>query len=970
MPTRMARPSSQMVVLAITLFSLDFAAAQAGRYNSTSLLRVLSTSWEGSGYYEGLMQPLYLHRPEETLTFEDCLPRTGTPSRCPVELMTLELSNEPPPDATEANLNFTMMIWGDVFISSPTAEGFFGMPEKCNYVRNHTIHAEFNASSLEVVFTILATTSDLEECTMSSADQQAPGQRCGGGSCYPDLNGKQFYGLFRIQENVAVPAVDPFTAPYQLDLTLQFPYKHQGSNSWSGYRQIIQENFLPIEETILPDVSAMATDFGDDGRGQIFMYSLTPSPNAWRPRDWFRDRKPYILGATPNYGPEEGGPVVTITGVEFPLLDSQLMNASIVLEHDGEGGQERECCETRRLSDTMVTCKLPRVSCLNEQSPINDCPKPGEVFQNQTVSFSIRPNVQGAQGELLPGEKDDFLQYEGTWVLEDNDVYGGRFVQPADRIPGERHIAQVSQETASTTGCCPVCPAGNMNPACQITISRAPDSPGIYEVTIPSFMSPGSETNPPGICDRATSGRNTSFLAAIERSTDPEGFTPPVPLSITSCIAQDGVCRTVPRISIRETCKQLVWSTGAIRSELPPGQTVEIHEWITNRACDRRMRCIAGRCAWTHLARNPSGNVLQRRTASPQIALEIDYKNTRLDPKLFLNELAPLVGAPDQNRLQVLEFSDGAGRALSTGGSREFQLSDPVQCLPDAPAEACAKFMLSIYVVSDGPNRPDFSVVLGNLTDRAGAQTGDPDLRRLNLGRICIDKSTDPASVVAGIASDCIRIQYPGVLQFEVIDGSIDRRVKEEVWAFARLGVTRTGGSDLGVTVDYRTYDTDLLPLTGQNETRPVAGVDGYFARGSCLGPENCAGLGQDYMSKIGQLRWVEGDSATKHIIIPIYADDITEESETFKVRIFDVVNATDITETATVTIAGINNTPTPRYIQNMQQIIGAVCGAATAVPCALFAARLIRSLRRGADTKKHRTVGKKEEGEGKMAAM
>lgn len=55
----------------------------------------------------------------------------------------------------------------------------------------------------------------------------------------------------------------------------------------------------------------------------------------------------------------------------------------------------------------------------------------------------------------------------------------------------------------------------------------------------------------------------------------------------------------------------------------------------------------------THLARNPSGNVLQRRTASPQIALEIDYKNTRLDPKLFLNELAPLVGAPDQNRLQV-----------------------------------------------------------------------------------------------------------------------------------------------------------------------------------------------------------------------------------------------------------------------------------------------------------------------------
>eukprot|EP00961_Rhodomonas_salina_P247934 3350436-Rhodomonas_salina.1 len=263
MPTRMARPSSQMVVLAITLFSLDFAAAQAGRYNSTSLLRVLSTSWEGSGYYEGLMQPLYLHRPEETLTFEDCLPRTGTPSRCPVELMTLELSNEPPPDATEANLNFTMMIWGDVFISSPTAEGFFGMPEKCNYVRNHTIHAEFNASSLEVVFTILATTSDLEECTMSSADQQVShalsialamrlpaltarvvlsGARAAvrGGVLLPRLEWEAVLRhvsdpgtlpsdalATRCPENVAVPAVDPFTAPYQLDLTLQFPYKHQ-----------------------------------------------------------------------------------------------------------------------------------------------------------------------------------------------------------------------------------------------------------------------------------------------------------------------------------------------------------------------------------------------------------------------------------------------------------------------------------------------------------------------------------------------------------------------------------------------------------------------------------------------------------------------------------------------------------------------------------------------------------------------
>ena len=44
----------------------------------------------------------------------------------------------------------------------------------------------------------------------------------------------------------------------------------------------------------------------------------------------------------------------------------------------------------------------------------------------------------------------------------------------------------------------------------------------------------------------------------------------------------------------------------------------------------------------------------------------------------------------------------------------------------------------------------------------------------------------------------------------------------------------------------------------------------------------------------------------------------------------------------------GINDTPEPRYIRNMQAIIGAVCGAATAVPCALLTARFIQSLRRG----------------------
>ena len=34
--------------------------------------------------------------------------------------------------------------------------------------------------------------------------------------------------------------------------------------------------------------------------------------------EWFRDRRPKILSVDPPFGPEAGGPVVTIKGVEFP----------------------------------------------------------------------------------------------------------------------------------------------------------------------------------------------------------------------------------------------------------------------------------------------------------------------------------------------------------------------------------------------------------------------------------------------------------------------------------------------------------------------------------------------------------------------------------------------------------------------------------------------------------------------------
>ena len=45
------------------------------------------------------------------------------------------------------------------------------------------------------------------------------------------------------------------------------------------------------------------------------------------------------------------------------------------------------------------------------------------------------------------------------------------------------------------------------------------------------------------------------------------------------------------------------------------------------------------------------------------------------------------------------------------------------------------------------------------------------------------------------------------------------------------------------------------------------------------------------------------------------------------------------------VIIVGINNTPQPLFIENVTSIIGIVCGCATIIPCALFAARIVRQV-------------------------
>ena len=403
----------------------------------------------------------------------------------------LDLKNPPPqgPRAGAQFYNFTMRIHGNVFDSSPGALGYFEMPRACHYERNHSVLAMFNASRGEVEFTILKTHSDKISCPRSEREGTAQADvmvdRCTGGSCYNTLNTKKFTGRFRLGPR---RVDDVARTEHHLELVLFFPYKHFGAGSWSDVDERVRSTYVP-QLSIQSQVNSWATK----KESQIFRFSLTAAPQIWKgPLDeWFRDRRPKIHSVYPPFGPEEGGSIVTVRGVEFPQPEpGSNHNASITLRHGflpneqgvmrEWGGQVRECCETRRLSETEVVCRLPRVSCLHNNQVVK-CSKPGKQFANQTVAFAIKPSVKGfyPEGVMIPQQYslpppfqssyesgvDDFVQYEGIWELEDNDLYGGTFVrQPVRTMSLSYFLFFVVGSAACSTdmrgGCCRiVCPA-------------------------------------------------------------------------------------------------------------------------------------------------------------------------------------------------------------------------------------------------------------------------------------------------------------------------------------------------------------------------------------------------------------------------------------------------------------------------------------------------------------------------------
>ena len=162
---RMRRGVWVALALNLGLLNLRPASAQIPGLNQSAVLGVLTRDWSGAGLDDKTSDrgASYLFKPGD-FTYDDCLPMSGRPSRCPADMVSLELLNEPPEDLESADgrrFNMTLRLHGDIYISSPNSEGYFGMPKSgCRYERNHTTSVLFNLTTGRVDFTIEATVSD------------------------------------------------------------------------------------------------------------------------------------------------------------------------------------------------------------------------------------------------------------------------------------------------------------------------------------------------------------------------------------------------------------------------------------------------------------------------------------------------------------------------------------------------------------------------------------------------------------------------------------------------------------------------------------------------------------------------------------------------------------------------------------------------------------------------------------------
>ncbi|HEY0546321.1 MAG TPA: Calx-beta domain-containing protein [Pyrinomonadaceae bacterium] len=139
------------------------------------------------------------------------------------------------------------------------------------------------------------------------------------------------------------------------------------------------------------------------------------------------------------------------------------------------------------------------------------------------------------------------------------------------------------------------------------------------------------------------------------------------------------------------------------------------------------------------------------------------------------------------------------------------------------------------------------------------------------------------ASAVVTIVDD--EVAMPGTVQFSAPTYTVAENVGG---GLATITVTRTGGSDGAVSVDYAT----------------VAG-------GTATGGASC-GAGVDYVNASGTLNWTNGDSAPKTFTITICNDTTNEASETVNLALSNATGGATIGAqgTAVLTITDDDTVP------------------------------------------------------------
>jgi hypothetical protein len=189
---------------------------------------------------------------------------------------------------------------------------------------------------------------------------------------------------------------------------------------------------------------------------------------------------------------------------------------------------------------------------------------------------------------------------------------------------------------------------------------------------------------------------------------------------------------------------------------------------------------------------------------------------------------------------------------VNTGGTVNF-----------ADGQATQTFMVPICNDAVFEGNETFNITLSGAT--GGATIGSP------------------ASAVATIVDD--EVAMPGTVQFNSATYTV---AENAAGGTATITVTRTGGSDGAVAVNYAT----------------VAG-------GTATGGASC-GAGVDYVNASGTLNWTNGDSAPKTFTITICNDTLDEPDETVNLALSNATGGATIGTqgTAVLTITDDDATP------------------------------------------------------------